>query len=453
MHDDGRTEILRPFPVEASERVRRHPDTPAAYVRWSEILPLLNRRWATEVGNRLGWSVTAAGKTIGASHALLRAWLGVDDGGADTFMLSLAETPVIDFIDSFLPFLMNLSGIPDTDRPRWLQAFQSGDTAGDFRLPDNVLVELTQSCNYSCVMCSHRGGGFDPSKTMPLPVFGELVRRLSPHASSIRINGYGESALIPNLASYLDCFAEFGYRGHREIITNLSGETSIYERMIRDGYALIVSWDAADKDLFERIRRGSDFDRLTERLRRLCRLTGDHPEQVVLLCTVQELNCHAIPDVVDLAHAYGAGALIFNMVKEDDGSPWMERRFSEVADLFSEAAIRAETKGISLSIPDHIGPERLHLRCTSKTSAYGCDRPWKEVLIRYDLELQPCNMFNPYSYGLLQLHGWELDMGQRFDKLWNSGCSSLFRTLVNSQPRHPYCDRCYWLQHRSDKPQ
>lgn len=118
------------FSDAATARVRLHPDTPVAYVRWSEILPLLNHRWATEIGNRLGWSLAAAQKPVGSSHEVLRGWLGGESNLSDGFMLSLMKTPVIDFIDAQLPFLMNLAELSDPERTRWLQAFNRWDAPG-----------------------------------------------------------------------------------------------------------------------------------------------------------------------------------------------------------------------------------------------------------------------------------------------------------------------------------
>jgi MoaA/NifB/PqqE/SkfB family radical SAM enzyme len=437
-----------PFSAADTERIRNHLDTPAAYVRWREVLPLLNFRYATALGNQLGWSLCEADRPIAASSDLLRKWLDTqDDDLLDRFLLGLAETTLINFLDGALPFLIGVADLPDGSlKTSWTQDFLNQREQPVPAWPETLLLELTQSCNFACIMCSCRTGGYRPEKTMPLPAFGELIRQFAPHIRNLRLNGYGESTVIPNFTSYLDCLLEFGFKGSREIITNLSGPLATYERMVEERFALIASWDATSAPLQQAIRTGADFTCQRETLTRLGRLVRPRPEQLVLLCTVQQLNLTEIPKMVDFAATHGSGLVLFNMIKESDGSPWMDRRFGEIASLFAEAQRRARASGIEIRIPDHIGSKPLLLMGTRGTSAHGCDRPWKELLIRYDLEAQPCNMFHPWSYGLLRLGNWELDMEARFRSVWNSRSAATYRSHVNKRPRHPYCANCYWMR-------
>ena len=445
---DQASPVWAPFSAADSRRVREHPDTPAAYVRWREIFPLLNRRYATAVGNRLGWSLREADRPIAASTDILRTWLaGNDAESLDQFLLHLAEAPILQFLDGALPFLVSLADTPDhAIGSSWTRAFLSPANPNQPSWPESLLVELTQSCNFACIMCSCRTDGFRPDKTMPLPVFGELMRQFAPHIKSLRLNGYGESTVIPNLNAYLDCLHEFHFQGAGEIITNLSGPLHLYRRMAEERFAMIVSWDATSAPLQETIRNGANFPRQQETLASLGRLVRQTPEQLVLLCTVQEQNLEEVPKMPEFAARHGAGLVLFNMVKEADGSPWMDRRFEEIASLFSQAQQRASAAGVQVRIPDHIGNTPLALAGTRRTSAHGCDRPWKELLIRYDLEAQPCNMFHPWSYGLLQLGDWQLDMQSRFRSVWSGRSANTYRAHVNRQPRHPYCANCYWMR-------
>jgi hypothetical protein len=133
------------------------------------------------------------------------------------------------------------------------------------------------------------------------------------------------------------------------------------------------------------------------------------------------------------------------MVKEPDGSPWMETRFDEILARFGEADAEARRLGVKVRIPDHVGRARLPIRHAKRSSGTFCDRPWRELLVRWDTELNVCNMFNPYSYGMLRPHGPEQDLAARFRKLWTGPNATLFRRLVNSDAPHPYCRECYFL--------
>jgi MoaA/NifB/PqqE/SkfB family radical SAM enzyme len=447
------------FGLDEAARVLEHPDTPSAYVDWAEVLPLVGHEDRTYLGNLLGWAGPRARTPLGASRdTFARAISGLDESLLDRLMESLATAPVQDFVDHYVPFLRNVSGLvpglaADAVVGSWLDAYQRprpGElTVLDRKLgrawPDSVILEVTKSCNFACGMCSSRTGGFLPEQTMPLPVFGELVRLFGPGASSLRVNGFGETTLVPNLHRYLDCLEEFGYQGLREIITNMSGAEQVYLDLFARGFVILASWDATSADLFETLRSGACYEELLPRLHALGRAAHAEPERLGLLCTVQQANLGEVVSLVRLAAEVGAGLVIFNMVKEADGSPWMDARFEEIAARFAEADAEARRLGVVVRIPDHVGRSRLKLPQARRSSGTFCDRPWRELLVRWDTEVAVCNMFNPFSYGLLRQPGPERDVAGRFRRLWEGPNATLFRGLVNSKAPHPYCRECYFL--------
>lgn len=447
-----------PFTLADANRVLAHPDTPSAYVDWSEVLPLTGAQDRTHLGNLLGWSHRTARTPLGASRGLFSRALSLDDEDlVDAWMSSLAGVAIEDFVDHHVPFLRNVASVGREEAASWVTAFLE---AGGIDLgasapreprrpvpsgPDSVILEITRSCNFACSMCSSRTGGYLPERTMPLPVFGELVRVLGPGAKSLRVNGYGETTLVPELHRYLACLDEFGFKGIREIITNLSAPTPVYEDLLARGFVVLASWDAARAETFERIRVGADYAALDARLRVLGGLVADQPERLGLLFTVQEANLEEIVPVVELAAAAGAGLVIFNMVKEPDGSPWMDARYDEIAGIFAVADEAARRRGVIARIPDHVGSQPLRLSQTRRSSATYCDRPWRELLVRWDTEATVCNMFHPWSYGLLVPPGPPRDVLRRFGRIWRGPNAAAIRRHINQDAAHPYCRNCYFL--------
>src|SRR4051794_24621320 len=101
-----------PFALADAARVIEHPDTPAAYVDWAEVLPLAGQEDRTHLGNLLGWSVPRARTPLGASRSTFAAALaGVSDDLLDGWMESLARTPIADFMDHHVPFLRNVAAL------------------------------------------------------------------------------------------------------------------------------------------------------------------------------------------------------------------------------------------------------------------------------------------------------------------------------------------------------
>ena len=447
-----------PFTLKDAERVLEHPDTPAAYVDWTEILPLTGMSDRAHLGNLLNWSHRLSRTPLGASRALFqRALGGIDEGLLDSWMTSLGVTPIEAFVDHQVPFLRNIATVQGAAREQWVATFLE---AGGHRTPclhsqparratpatpDSVILEITQSCNLACTMCSSRTGGFLPERTMPVTMFGELVRVLGPGAKSIRINGYGETTLVPQLDRYLDCLEEFRFTGLREIITNLSAPLEVYEDLVARNFVILASWDAARADVFESIRVGAHYLEYEARLRQLAARTVAAPERLGLLCTVQESNLDQVVPVVELAASAGAGLVIFNMVKEPNGSLWMSSRFAEIVAEFARADERAQAHGLRIRLPDHVGDRPLRLTSTHRSSGTFCDRPWREVLVRWDTEATVCNMFHPWTYGVLLPPGPARDVSDRFRRLWQGPNASTVRRHINRDSPHPYCQACYYL--------
>ncbi|MEO5727252.1 MAG: SPASM domain-containing protein [Byssovorax sp.] len=449
-----------PFSLRDAARVIQQPDTLVAYVDWAEILPLAGHDDRAHLSDVLGWSVREARTPLGASrHVFERAFPGLDVNVLDEWMASLAKTPVEDFLDHHVPFLRNVAAlIPALPVDRIVRAYLHEHLAPERGrglpvcdrklhrdMPESVVLEITKSCNFACTMCSSRTGGFLPEQTMTPAFFHELVRVLGAGAKCIRVNGYGETTIVPDLARYLDVLDEIAFTGMREIITNLSGPDAVCEDLFRRGFIMLVSWDATSPELFESIRVGAHYTEMLERLRGLGRVARTQPERLGLLCTIQEANLREIVPLVRLAAEVGAGLVIFNMVKEAGSETWMEARFEEIRARFDQAAEEAARAGITLRVPDHLGRRRLRQREVRRSSATSCDRPWREILVRWDGELDVCNMFNPFSYGVLHPPGPARNLASRFQRLWNGPNAKLFRSIVNSEEPHPYCRECYFL--------
>src|SRR5688572_21814354 len=101
-----------PFTAEDARRVIKHPDTPAAYVEWVELLPLTGAHDRTHLGNVLGWSHARARLPLGSSRSVFeKAFPGIDEELLDEWMANLARTPIADFLDHHVPFVRNVASM------------------------------------------------------------------------------------------------------------------------------------------------------------------------------------------------------------------------------------------------------------------------------------------------------------------------------------------------------
>lgn len=330
----------------------------------------------------------------------------------------------------------NLDAIPAVERNGWFDAIRKAARPDPTPMPERVIVEIANTCNLDCPMCRVGEFGVDLRRVMPLDRFERLAAELFPHAREVRLNGLGESTVVPDFGRYLDVLAR--YPVSVELITNGTGSPATYHRMVDDGATLLFSWDAATPELFERLRRGARWPQLVATLS----ATAAHAkslgrgDQLHLLFTLQKANRHELPALVERAADWGIPHVLVNVVKLANDA-WLRDRAGELVEIFAKAESIAERAGVRLYLPDHIARAPVTLASACRTAGTGCDRPWKEVVIRWDLEVQVCNMFNPYAYGHLD--------ARPFASLWRGGFAQAFRAHLGSPHPHPYCRNCYYI--------
>jgi radical SAM protein with 4Fe4S-binding SPASM domain len=269
---------------------------------------------------------------------------------------------------------------------------------------------------------------------MPLDLFDRLIEE-APSARSIRLNGLGESTLLPNFASYLAVLERKGLA--TELISNGSGPAGSYARIFEYGGHVLVSWDAAAPATFEKLRRPAKWQAYRERLQEIGELAlASQRGRLSLIFTLQKGNIGELPGVVELAASVHADGVQMNVAKLP-GMSWVTSHWSAIARDVALASDMAERLGVILHIPDQVAGEPIASSRTAATAARGCRAPWQEVVIRWNGDVQVCNMFNPYTYG--NVHRAPLNT------IWRNQFASLFRSKLNGDDVHPYCRDCAYM--------
>jgi hypothetical protein len=156
----------------------------------------------------------------------------------------------------------NLDPLPDEVRDRWAGAVMRGSPRGSVALPERLIIELLNSCNLDCPMCRVGEFGVDLDRQMPFELFCRIAEELFGHVREVRLNGLGETTIVPDLDRYLDVLGRYPVR--LELITDGTGKRAIYERLLATGAIVLVSWDAARPEVFERVRRPAHFAQLAQ---------------------------------------------------------------------------------------------------------------------------------------------------------------------------------------------
>ncbi len=179
--------------------------------------------------------------------------------------------------------------------------------------PRKILLELTNNCNLNCVMCGIGKNGYDPSRDLPIDLLYSLSENVLKNTELIRLNGLGESTIMPNFLEYLNILSELS--AQLEIVTNLTvNNNKIWDKLLENNTNFLISCDSSSSHLFESIRRGASFTSFKKNLKYIG-TNISNPLQGQVIFTLMECNIPEIIKVVDLSAEMGLGGFIINVVK------------------------------------------------------------------------------------------------------------------------------------------
>ncbi len=126
--------------------------------------------------------------------------------------------------------------------------------------PIRLWVELTSLCNYRCIMCPNKDLEKKDKGFMDIDLYKKIVDEARDFAFDINLAHRGESLLHPR---FIEAIA---YAKHSGLYTRLHTNGSLLtedlsRQIIQTGLDRIsFSFDGYEKETYERIRKGGDFD-------------------------------------------------------------------------------------------------------------------------------------------------------------------------------------------------
>ena len=137
--------------------------------------------------------------------------------------------------------------------------------------PEHVYVELTNVCNASCTICATTTMQ-RKREIMRMPLFQKVVDECARYkAKKILPFLHGESLLVPGISNYFRYVRQASPDTHVNLTTNGSKlsakltETFLGEDLLD---SIIISIDGGDKQTYEAIRKGLDYDDARQALER-----------------------------------------------------------------------------------------------------------------------------------------------------------------------------------------
>ncbi len=196
--------------------------------------------------------------------------------------------------------------------------------------PSFIEVEVTTRCNLKCIICE-RTYWDESNRDMSFEEFKSIIEQF-PNLKWIGLTGIGESFVNKDFMKMLR------YIKSKQILIELY-DTFYF---IDDGKAneiidmgidqMIISLDAATKETYEKIRVGSDFDRVIKNIKNFYRLKKEkhaHFPEVDFHYIINKYNLHEVVPYIDLVRSITQGNVNIKFSR-------MLHEFEQVKDLFVE---------------------------------------------------------------------------------------------------------------------
>jgi radical SAM protein with 4Fe4S-binding SPASM domain len=304
-------------------------------------------------------------------------------------------------------------------------------------VPQRLVLELTNTCNLSCIMCGRQEKNFQP--TFFEPVWLEKLALILDRVTEITLFGWGEPMVHPKFREILKYFDDYPVKKY--FVSN-GMLLDRYEDIIVDMVdVLAVSLDGANQDTNNRIRRGADFSKIVGNLRSLVRKRNASRLKrpyINFVMTLMKDNLRELPQMVELAHSIGIEEVkaVYLTAFSDAMTPQvLFDQQAEVKAVFEEASGCAERLGILIKLPHIQGEDPAGEACHKP-----CFVGWRDFFLGSDGFVRPCQS-TAQQFFAFKDHATFMDM-------WNSSEYQEFRRVVNMGKEMPsQCRVCYQSSH------
>lgn len=173
-------------------------------------------------------------------------------------------------------------------------------------------VESAIACNLSCIMCPWREITKNAeNRGLMSQAVWEAIRKHLSEVSSVDFTGGGEPLLQPKLEEWIAdakrAGCETGFLSNGLLLRK-----NRLQRILEAGIDWIcISMDGASPEIYNKIRVGSDFERVCENVARIAELRSGEIPRTSINFVLMEINFHQVEDILHLAARLGIDQVNF----------------------------------------------------------------------------------------------------------------------------------------------
>ncbi|MBT8342151.1 MAG: radical SAM protein [Desulfatitalea sp.] len=304
-------------------------------------------------------------------------------------------------------------------------------------VPQRLVLELTNSCNLSCIMCGRNAKEF--KKTFFDLKWMDKLSTIMDKVTEVTLFGWGEPTVHPEFRQLLKILDEITVKTY--FLTNGMLIDRFSDLILNTVDVMAVSIDGATPETNDRIRRGADFNKIIRHLKNLVRMRDKSPLKtpyINFVMTLMDDTIEELPRLVEIAHDVGieeVKAVFLTAFSDDLAHKVLWDRKETVRRVFDVALEAAERYGILLKLPFIQGEDPA-----GDSPHKPCYVGWRDFFLGSDGFVRPCQST---AQKLFSIHDYE-----KFSEMWNGSEYREFRGKVNNLDLMPeQCRICYQSSH------
>ncbi len=300
-------------------------------------------------------------------------------------------------------------------------------------LPEFVQIEVTTKCNFNCITCSRQSlSRTRINKDLSFSEFKKLIDE-NPNLKVVKLQGLGE----PFLNKDIKQMAEYAKHKGISVTTITNGSIVPEADMLQFFDEITVSFDAANKETFESIRRGSNFDKIIENIKELVKLKEERKLKlkISMNVVVSHLNYTQMEDIVKLASSLKLDSIGF--VEVENWYIPSQKEFTASHEFVMKARqihekVEAKVKELRRRYNNLV----IYYSSSAKRKRT-CPWTFYSAFVTVDGYLTPCciRMDKDAFY-------FDNVLAKPFAEVWNSDSVKQFRERNIKDLPNPVCDLC-----------
>lgn len=299
--------------------------------------------------------------------------------------------------------------------------------------PVDLNIVPTKRCNLRCAFCVQYET--EGAQELSLANFKTIAKRLFPYARMAHFVSGGEPFLNKNFMNFLSLCRDDQLPCR--VSTNGMLLTDEICRDLAQNPALKIlrfSFDGAHKETIQRLRAGTDYERVIAHMRAMTEAKKRyqrHDLKILIRCAVMKSNIEELPQLIHKAADWGMDELqvcYLNVANEMDKGESLFYAPELTQRIFTLSTQIAREEKIPLILPDSL---------TEEKPIKPCRFPWEFIKIDPDGSVRFCYKAWDHPVGNI--------LAEDFRVVWNNAIYQQIRKRVNTMnPYFKYCKICSW---------